>query len=225
MKNATALGMGIVMIFVALVLASRGNSQDIAPQPQVARVLATEFHTSPTPAPTPTLTPAPTVTPIAGWSELRAEGVELWLPSNYDQLKLSKGVTNRRYLTRGNLDGDVVLYAYDALMGLALTLRDVSVMRVHTTLNPVSVPFGIEAPDGAFQTPAALTLGPYAALESVANGPGIPGIPVRIRNLLYWIPHGDYYWLLIYTAPDYDFEQYLPAFERSALSFRIQRDH
>jgi hypothetical protein len=224
MKNAVAISIGVAMMLAALFIASTSTSQGITSQSQAARGFATALHTSPTPPPTPSLTPAPTVTPIAGWSKLTADGIELWLPPNYDQLKLSKRVTNRRYLTRGGIDGDVVVYAYDALMGLSLTVRDVSVIRVQTTLNPREVPFGIEAQDGAFETPTPVALGPYAALRSVANGPGIADVPVRIKNLVYWIKHGDYYWVLIYTSPDYDFDQNLPAFERSARSFRIRSD-
>ncbi len=64
MKNEFALIVGLVLIVVALFIAMGSTNQDTAPRPQVAQVLATEFHLTPTAAPPPTLTPAPAPTPL-----------------------------------------------------------------------------------------------------------------------------------------------------------------
>ena len=63
MKSLTALLIGLLLIAAALALALQTTSQDNAARPEVARALATEFHTTPSPTATPTLTP--TATPLA----------------------------------------------------------------------------------------------------------------------------------------------------------------
>ncbi len=64
MKNELALGIGLVLIVVALFIAMGSTDQDTAPRPHVAQVLATEFHVTPSPVPPPTFTPAPSPTPL-----------------------------------------------------------------------------------------------------------------------------------------------------------------
>lgn len=64
MKNAIAIGIGMALIAAAVFVAARTTNQDIVQQPQVAQVLATELHTTPSATPTATVTPTATPTPI-----------------------------------------------------------------------------------------------------------------------------------------------------------------
>jgi hypothetical protein len=53
MRNTLGLVAGAGLIFVALFLASGTTTQDTAPRPQVARMIGTVFHQTPTLVPTP----------------------------------------------------------------------------------------------------------------------------------------------------------------------------
>jgi hypothetical protein len=64
MKNVVALGIGLALILAAILMAAGTSSQDMAPRPEVARVLATELHNAPTATPTATATPTVTPTPL-----------------------------------------------------------------------------------------------------------------------------------------------------------------
>ena len=64
MKHAVALGVGVAMIFAALILASGTMTQGNAPQAEVAREWATALHTTLSPLPTGTPPSASTPTPI-----------------------------------------------------------------------------------------------------------------------------------------------------------------
>lgn len=62
-RNLFAIAVGIVAMVAALVVASGTTSQDTAPRPQAALVMATSFHVTPSATPTDTATPGPTFTP------------------------------------------------------------------------------------------------------------------------------------------------------------------
>lgn len=63
MKNEFAIAAGVLMVLAALLLASGTSTQDTTPRPQVAQVLATTLHLTPSATPVPTFTPIPTATP------------------------------------------------------------------------------------------------------------------------------------------------------------------
>jgi hypothetical protein len=64
MKNAIAIGFGMALIAAALFVAAGTTNQDMALQPQVAQVFATELHLTPSATPTATATPTVTPTPL-----------------------------------------------------------------------------------------------------------------------------------------------------------------
>ncbi|MGB8647140.1 MAG: hypothetical protein WCF84_18025 [Anaerolineae bacterium] len=64
MKRLAVLALGLILILAAFLLASNSSSYDNAPRPQVAQVMATSLHETPTLAVFPSLTPIDTVTPL-----------------------------------------------------------------------------------------------------------------------------------------------------------------
>lgn len=61
MRQIVALGIGIVLIALAMILAAGTTSRDTAPRPKAALAIETEIHS--TPSRTPRATGTPTVTP------------------------------------------------------------------------------------------------------------------------------------------------------------------
>ncbi len=61
MRNLPAIGFGLLLIIIALVLAVRTTDQETTPRPQVAQGFATEMHTTPDAPRSPTT--APTLRP------------------------------------------------------------------------------------------------------------------------------------------------------------------
>ncbi len=63
MNRGLALVVGLAALIVAFVLAARSSSQDTAPRPEAALVMATALHQKPSATPTDTATPTVTLTP------------------------------------------------------------------------------------------------------------------------------------------------------------------
>jgi hypothetical protein len=64
MKNELAIVTGVLMILAASFIAAGTSSQDHAPRPHLAQVMATALHVTPSTTPRPTFTPIPTATPL-----------------------------------------------------------------------------------------------------------------------------------------------------------------
>jgi hypothetical protein len=63
MKNGVAIVAGVLMILVASFIVAGTSSQDNTTRSQLAQVMATAFHVTPSATPRPTFTPIPTATP------------------------------------------------------------------------------------------------------------------------------------------------------------------
>jgi hypothetical protein len=64
MKNGLVIVVGVLMIVAASFLAAGTSSQDNTLRPQLAQVMATAFHVTPSATPRPTFSPIPTATPL-----------------------------------------------------------------------------------------------------------------------------------------------------------------
>ena len=219
MRNGAALALGLVMIVVALFMAMGTSNQDQAKQPADAVALETVLHRTPsptatstptvtdTPSPTPTNTPAPTVTRVAGWLKLHNADAEIWLPYNY---------------SGGGLDTTIELYAYDAQTDPGRVFTSILIVRMARRVDAPEVQDVFAHLNPGFdvvQQPRRASLKRYEAWTETVEGYAFGDM--RIRRVLYLIPHGPESWLVIFASPVDRFDKEQATFERSIESFSI----
>jgi hypothetical protein len=64
MKNGVAIVAGVLIILAASFIAAGTSIQDKTPRPQLAQMMATAFHVTPSATPHPAFIPIPTATPL-----------------------------------------------------------------------------------------------------------------------------------------------------------------
>ncbi len=209
MKRILPISAGLAMFIAALFLAGF-SQQGVSAGPSQGLVLQTVLHASPTQVPTATSTPEPTVTPIAGWTKLQGNGVELWLPPGFLQASASQSP----------LRGQTLLYAQSSGSSGSVSVAVVLVKNVN--VSPALLPF--EVLDGRqahlSSSPQSISLGRYTAYRVVAEGLSDSGAPVQ--RLLYWIDRGYDHWVIVFTAPANGIESSQFQFEQSARSFSVR---
>ncbi len=233
MKNYLALAIGVLMIAGALMLAMGTTNQDDATRPEIARQLATRLHETPTDTPPPTViptltnTPLPTSTPVAteipvlGWNKLETRNVEMWLPPNYQLLDIADNIEIEMFFSRADLVGILKFHAYDTTLGLN-SFRSLRVFQVKTRLRPDQVPYGIDISTETFQPPVPVSLGRYTAFRAVADK--VSQARSHYTDLLYWIPRGEYYYLVIAsTRAEYSAED-IATFDQAIRTMTILSD-
>ena len=218
MQKYVALAFGIMCIVAAFWIAFGTTTQDENARPEIAQAFATQLHSSPTPLPTDTPTPIPTITPIPEWRALASENVQVWLPRGFAQMENNPRAAVKRYFSRAPVVGTADLYAYPAALS-ASSMPNLQIYRVETKLNPRRAPFGMDENDVIVQKPKRIALGRYNALYGIAEK--ILPSGARFTQMLYWIPHDDAYWLLLFTTHSENAARDLPVFETAARSFTI----
>ncbi|MGE5139664.1 MAG: hypothetical protein ACM3JD_09395 [Rudaea sp.] len=214
-----ALALGLAMIVAALFMATGTSNQDQAKRPEDAVAFETALHRTPvptatstptataTPSPTPTITPAATVTRVAGWLKLHNAEVEIWLPYNY---------------SGGGLDTTIELYAYDAQTDPDRVFTSILVVRMARRIDASGVQEVFAHLNPGFdvvQSPHPAFLKRYEAWTETVEGYAFGDI--RIRRVLYLIPHGPDSWLVIFASPIDRFDKEQATFERAIESFSI----
>lgn len=237
MKNALAWAIGLLLIAVAIFLAAGSSNQDTTPQPQVARVLATTFHTTPSPTPTitpistgtPTLTPVPTVTAIPGWIRLNTVDMQLLVPPALAG-ELIHVVPSVQQRENGSILDEAIITCPDckALPAAAggFIGSDVEpgirLVKVKIAAEPDLFPYtliGLGYYDYRLDNPQPVDLGRYRAYRAIASGPSTGGEP--LTKLMYWIDNDSVRWVILFTASSADFQSRLPLFEQVARSVTI----
>ncbi len=228
MRNGLALAFGVALILAALYLAAGSTSQDTRAQPEVAQRLATELHTTPSATPTVTRTPAATrtptrtPTPVPAGLLLKAGGIEIRLPQDYDLINLFPEDEGAVLQPDGRFERrTVVSYVVDCEAGFPRGASSLRIAQVTGALEPGQVPFvvlGLNLDPALVGEPARVRVGSNEAYRVVVGPLQIAG---PVKKLLYYIRRGDIYWLVMFTAPAAEFDARLPAFVQSMGSFKI----
>ena len=181
--------------------------------------------------------PQPTATPIPGWEKFEGGGVELWLPESYRGGDLAEDIEVIVEILR-RLGPDYesvaqmieqnpsmyVIWVFDSEIGDSGFLTNVAVT-TEKVLSAVTLDTYLDA--AAEQLPAQfqvierdiITLVDYQAgrlvLEFVISG-------VAGKEVLYVVKDGSTMWAMTFATAAEEFDQRLPAFEQSALTFAIQ---
>jgi len=181
--------------------------------------------------------PEPTATPIPGWEKFEGEGVELWLPESYDGGDLDEDldvvVENLRRLGPDfeqmaqiieQNPTMYVIWAFDSEVGSSGVLSNVALTK-ERVLSAITMDTYLDAATNQF--PAAfevterdiVTLGDYEAGRLVIEFEiqGVGG-----KELMYAVKDGTTMWAFVYATGADEFDERLPVFEQSALTFAIE---
>jgi hypothetical protein len=182
-------------------------------------------------------TPQPMATPIPGWEKFEGGGVELWLPESFDGGNLEEDldvvVENLRRLGPDyeqlaqiieQNPSMYVIWVFDSEVGspgfltsVAITTEKVmSAITLDTYLDAAASQFPAEF---QIQERDIVTLGEYQAGRLVIDFTiqGVDG-----SELLYVVKDGTTIWAITYGTGAQEFDERLPVFEQSALTFAIQ---
>lgn len=185
----------------------------------------------------PTATSEPTATPIPGWEKFEGGGVELWLPESYEGLSIDEDidVVVERLRTFGpdfeqmaqtieQNPSMYVIWAFDSEIGDSGFLTNVAVT-TEKVLSAMTIDTYLDA--ALKQLPAAfqvvdrdiVSLNDHQAGRLVIEFavPGVVG-----REVMYAVKDDNAMWVITYATGAEEFDQRLPFFEQSALTFAIQ---
>jgi hypothetical protein len=175
-------------------------------------------------------------TSLPSWEKFEGNGVEFWLPGSYDGGNLNEDlntiVENLRKLSPEfeNAAAGIeknpeifALWAFDSIMGdsggltsAAITSEKVlSAVNINTYLDAAQN----QLPDSFFITDRQIVkLNQYDAGRLVIDFSvsGYSG-----KELIYVIKIGNMFWLITYGTGAVEFDQRLPEFEKSALTFKV----
>jgi hypothetical protein len=191
----------------------------------------------PTVTPQPTPTPQPTTTPIPGWEKFEGRGVELWLPESFEGGNLDedfdlivetlKGLGPEFEQLSQTLDQNrsvIVLWAFDSKIGEQGSLTSTNIT-TEEVFSAITIDIYLDAVEKQFpqgfsvQERDIVLLGDREAGRLVVDftASGVAG-----KQLLYAVKDGNNIWAISYGTSVDEFEERLPVFEQSALTFSIQ---
>lgn len=182
-------------------------------------------------------TPQPTATAIPGWEKFEGGGIELWLPESYEggnlQEDLDVVVQNLRRLGPDyeqlaqvieQNPSMYVIWAFDSEVGSPGFLTNATVT-TEKVLSAMTLDTYLDAAVGQFppgfdvRERDIVTLGDHQAgrllIEFAIQG-------VRGSELLYAVKDGTTMWVITYATGADEFDERLPVFEQSALTFAVQ---
>ena len=176
-------------------------------------------------------------TPIAGWQKLEARGIEIQLPESFEggdpledlEFLLEKirmgGPEYEQTAQMIEMNPSLfVIWAFDSEIGSSGFMTNMTIT-TETIPSSMSLDTYMDAAEGQFPSTFNLTgrelttLGEYDAgrLEIEFSVGFVLG-----KELLYVIKDGKTVWVVVYATSAEEYDQRLPIFEQSALSFRIQ---
>ena len=200
-----------------------------------------------TPEPTPTVQPTaipeatatvqPTATPIPGWEKFEGGGVALWLPQSYEGGDLDEDIDLIVDRLR-SLGPDFeqmaqmieqnptlyVIWAFDSEVGPSGFLTNMAVT-TEKVPSAITIDTYLDAAEGQFPDQLQVverdivSLGDREAGRLVIefNISGVIG-----QEVMYVVKDGNTMWVITYATGAEEFDQRLPVFEQSALTFTIE---
>lgn len=180
----------------------------------------------------------PTMTPIPGWEKFEGDDVELWLPESFNGGDLSNDldvvVENLRRLGPDfeamadmieQNPSAFVIWAFDSKVGYSGFLTNVNIT-TERMLSAVSIETYLDAvtnqlpPQFQVVEREPVSLERYEAARLFVEF-SISG--VRGKEILYLIKDGKTMWGITFATGADEFNQRLPIFEQSILTFRSHR--
>ncbi len=237
------------VVFICLLLLSTtlGCGQVATPTPTATSTgtpTATPTSTAtltptatPTSTDTPTVTLTPTATPMPGWEKFEGGGVELWLPESYEGGDLSEDVEVivERLRSFGpdfeqmaqSIEQNpsmYVMWAFDSEVGESGFLTNVNVGK-ERILSAMTIDTYLDAALGQFPALLQVTERDIVTLTDHEAGRLVIEFEIHgvaVKEVLYAIKEGTTMWLITFATGAGEFDQRLPVFEQSALTFAIQ---
>jgi hypothetical protein len=191
----------------------------------------------PAPTPEPTATSEPTATFVAGWEKFEGGGVELWLPETYEggnpEQDIDVVVENLRKLgpdferTAQMIEQNPTMFAiwaFDSQVGDSGVLTNVNVT-TEKVLSAVTVDTYLDA--ASKQLPAAFQVVGRDGLSINGHPAGRLTVEFAVsgvagKEVVYVVKDDTTIWAITYATGADEFDQRLPVFEQSALTFAIQ---
>jgi hypothetical protein len=175
--------------------------------------------------------------PIPGWEKFEAGGLELWLPESWEggdpsedidiivEALRSAGPDFEEYAQMIEEDPSMfVLWAFDLEVGESGGLTNVTVVKegvfstmtidMYLDLIPEGLPAMVQVTERGIVMLTDREAG-RLVLEWEVSG-------VTAKQVMYVIKGGTTMWVITFTTQPGEFDQRLPVFEQSALTFAIQ---
>lgn len=185
----------------------------------------------------PPATSEPTATPIPGWEKFEGGGVELWVPESYEGASIDEDIDviveklrafgpdfEQMAQTIEQNPSMYVIWAFDSEIGDSGFLTNVAVT-TEKVLSAMTLDTYLDA--ALKQLPAAFQVveRDIVALDDHRAGrlvieftvSGVVG-----KEVMYAIKDDNAMWVVTYATGAEEFDQRLPFFEQSALTFAIQ---
>ena len=185
----------------------------------------------------PAATSQPTATPIPGWEKFEGSGAELWLPESFEGGDLGKDVeviaeNLRRFAPDSEQIAQMIeqnpsmyiIWAFDTDIGDTGLLTNVTVA-TEKVLSAMTLDVYLDAvlkqfPDWLQVVERdIITLGDQQAGRLVVEF-ALAG--VEVKEVMYAVKLDNSMWVITYATGAEEFEERLPVFEQSALTFKAQ---
>ena len=175
-------------------------------------------------------------TSIPGWEKFEANGVELWLPESYDGGNLKEDLQtvvekikslgpeyeNMATVIEQNPDMFAV-WAFDSNIGASGSLTSTAIT-FEKVMSVVTIDTYLDA--ASSQLPASFVVTDRQIVKLNGYDAGRLVIEFSIsgtdgKELMYAVKNGNTFWVLTYGTGADEFDQRLPEFEKSALTFKV----
>ena len=200
----------------------------------LACALSSSILPSSSPETLPTIESIPTSIP--GWEKFEAKGVELWLPESYDGGNVSEDLNtvvekikalgpefeNMAAVIEQNPDM-FAIWAFDSKIGASGSLTSAAIT-FEKVLSVISIDTYLDAAQN--QLPASFVVTDRQILKLNDYDAGRLMIEFSIsgingKELMYAIKNGNVVWVITYGTSADEFDQRLPVFEKSAITFNV----
>ena len=200
--------------------------------------LACALSPSILPASKPVAVPTIEIMPtsIPGWEKFEANGVELWLPESYDGGNLKEDLQTvvekikslgPEYENMANVieqNPDMfAIWAFDSNIGASGSLTSTAIT-FEKVMSVVTIDTYLDA--ASSQLPASFVVTDRQIVKLNGYDAGRLVIEFSItgtngKELMYAIKNGNTFWVITYGTGADEFDQRLPEFEKSALTFKV----
>lgn len=187
--------------------------------------------------PHPTATLQPTATPILVWKKFESGGVELWLPESYvggnldediefiaEKLKsLGPDFEQMAQIIEQN-PSSYIIFAVDSRVGDSGFLTNMNITK-EKVLSAINLDIYLEAMSKQLPAPFQVIERDIISLGNYQAGRLVVEFTINGRDgksLMYVIQDGNTMWCIAFGTGAEEFDQRLPTFEQSALTFAIQ---
>jgi serine/threonine-protein kinase len=182
----------------------------------------------------PTIETLPTSIP--GWEKFEANGVELWLPESYDggnvkedlQTVVEKikslGPEYQNMATVIEQNPDMfAIWAFDSKIGASGSLTSAAIT-FEKVMSVITIDTYLDA--ASSQLPASFVVTDRQIVKLNGYDAGRLMIEFSIsgtdgKELMYAVKNGNTFWVVTYGTGADEFDQRLPEFEKSALTFKV----